>query len=157
MFHLLTLSAVLNTVPDAVEFHPRGVSTPMTTETVPDAVAKGAVFPGGQPWQYQLNNNTASTGWIIHMSGGGWNFMKNSSVEAVQDGTKKRDGTNFDSNAGCYGICDGILSNDQADNPDFHAYNKVFILIAHWRSYLLHGRPLGRHKGAWQARPRYRS
>ena len=119
--------------------------TQMKTVTVPDALAKGAVFPNGLPWQYQLNTTAGSTGWIIHMSGGGWEFMKNESskdhsapkghpwqFDTIGRGMVAQDSS---ASAGCYGICDGIMSNDAANNPDFASYNKVFILIGDRTSF----------------------
>ena len=100
--------------------------TAMTTITVPDAVARGAVMPNGAPWQYQLNH-TGSTGWIIHMSGGGWIFMKNSSGSSHHaDGISPRanetmgldDDHGVGSGAnGCYGICDGIRMPAHVSTP----------------------------------------
>jgi len=112
---------------------PYDPATVMTVVNVSaDAVRKGAVFPDGSPWSYQLNL-TGSTGWIIHLSGGGWNFMKNSSSSSYgSDGLTL--GVHGDT-AGCYGICDGIMSNSAVNNPDFFAYNKVFIAIGDATSF----------------------
>jgi hypothetical protein len=101
----------------------------MTTVAVDGAVEIGAVTPRGEAPAIEFNN-TGSKGWVIHMSGGGWGFLKNSSTET----TFKRDGARIaaEPNAkstGCYLNCDGIMSADAAQNPLFHKYNKVFIPI----------------------------
>ena len=71
------------------------------------------------------------------MSGGGWQFLKNTTDSSSSPPPLfQPDGLNSNnSSAGgallgsCYGICDGIMSNDPAANPDFHAYNKVQGLL----------------------------
>ena len=55
----------------------------MTTVTVPGSVAAGAVYPNGGAAHYELNY-TGSPGWIVHMSGGGWRFMKTTSSSAAE-------------------------------------------------------------------------
>ena len=117
----MSLSCVLMLPLMVIASMPSDPPTTMTTITVPNAATTGAVFPNGLPWQYQLNLTTNSTGWIIHMSGGGWSFMKNNSAES----STTVDGKPQVASSGCYGICDGIMSNDPGNNPDFHAYNKV--------------------------------
>ena len=50
---------------------------------------------------------------------------------------------------GCYGKCDGIMSNDPVSNPDFAEYNKVFIPIGDRTSFTAdrwEGNPLFRGK-----------
>jgi hypothetical protein len=98
----------------------------MTTVTVDGAVEIGAVTPRGEAPTIEFNN-TGSKGWVIHMSGGGWGFLKNSSAGM----TFKRDGARIvepnTKPTGCYVNCDGIMSADAAQNPLFHKYNKVFI------------------------------
>ena len=76
------------------------------------------------------------------MSGGGWQFLKNTTDSSSSppplfqpDGLNSNNSSAGDDNThagaggallgSCYGICDGIMSNDPAANPDFHAYNKV--------------------------------
>ena len=114
----------------------------MTTVEVPNALTLGAVLPDGKPFAYTLNYRPNATGWIIHMSGGGWNFLKNetnddrSRQEQTQQLKPILDGVatvalaaNASGESGCYGICDGIMSNDPVNNPDFATWNKVFIPI----------------------------
>ena len=38
------------------------------------AAAIGAVYPSGKPADYFLNY-TGSSGWVIHLSGGGWHLL----------------------------------------------------------------------------------
>jgi hypothetical protein len=101
----------------------------MTTVTVEGAVAIGAVTPRGDAPTIEFNN-TGSKGWVIHMSGGGWGFLKNSSNETIfkRDGARRAEESNAETQ-GCYLKCDGIMSADTAQNPLFHDYNKVFIPI----------------------------
>lgn len=93
------------------------------------------------------------------MSGGGWNFLKNTSaaVNFRADGFEQRgagpttegDRSEGGSLGGCYGTCDGIMSNDEGANPDFFGYNKVFIPIGDRTSFTADrwgGNPLYRGK-----------
>ena len=95
------------------------------------------------------------------VSGGGWNFLKNTSATASfrADGIGPRDaeataeataeGHRSGRLGGCYGICDGIMSNGEAENPDFFKYNKVFIPIGDRTSFTADrwaGHPLYRGK-----------
>jgi hypothetical protein len=104
----------------------------MTTYTVEGAVEIGAVTPRGDAPTIEFNN-TGSKGWVIHMSGGGWGFMKNASSGSLST-RFKRDGAapsprGTDKSQGCYLKCDGIMSAEPQLNPLFHSYNKVFIPI----------------------------
>lgn len=120
--------------------------TCMTTVTVPGSVAAGAMYPDGSAAHYELNY-TGSPGWVVHMSGGGWRFMKNTSAPAAQgddDSSEPApltpDGVLFGEAlaeggapkpcSGCYGSCDGLMSTDASQNPLFHSFNKVFIPIS---------------------------
>jgi hypothetical protein len=119
--------------------------TCMTTVTVPGSVAAGAVYPDGSAAHYELNY-TGSPGWVVHMSGGGWRFMKNTSAPAAQGDDSSEpapltpDGVLFGEAlaegggpkpcSGCYGSCDGLMSTDASQNPLFHSFNKVFIPIS---------------------------
>ena len=95
------------------------------------------------------------------MSGGGWNFLKNTtaspSASFLADGLTTRSGlfgesgdaTSTADAKGCYGKCDGIMSNDPVSNPDFAEYNKVFIPIGDRTSFTAdrwEGNPLFRGK-----------
>ena len=122
------------TIPPTPAPAPVNPPTTMTTVEVPNALARGAVLPDGKPFAYTLNYRPNATGWIIHMSGGGWAFLKNASRQARAPQLKAMlDGVASDTaasgSAGCYGICDGIMSNDPVVNPDFATWNKVFIPI----------------------------
>jgi len=102
--------------------------TCMTTVSVPGAVAVGAVYPNGAPAKFELNY-TKSPGWVIHLSGGGWQFMKNtssSSSELTVDGAPARGPPPAadicappSSSHGCYANCDGVMSDDATQNPLF--------------------------------------
>ena len=61
----------------------------MITTTVDGALELGAVTPRGKVPTIEFNN-TGSKGWVMHMSGGGWGFQKNSSIETdfTVDGTR---------------------------------------------------------------------
>ena len=98
----------------------------MTIVTVPGAADAGAIYPDGSPARFELNA-TGGAGWIIHLSGGGWRFMNNGSrpLGFTRDGTPDAAG-----GSSCYGICDGIMSNDAGQNPRFHGFNKIFIPIS---------------------------
>jgi hypothetical protein len=116
--------------------------TNMTTVTVEGAVAMGALTPRGEAPTIELNT-TGSKGWVIHMSGGGWGFRKNTTATTAAGGAGAwvRDGADGVSllgagqlgaqpkYSGCYMFCDGVLSADAAQNPLFHDFNKVFIPI----------------------------
>ncbi len=115
--------------------------TNMSTVTVAGAVEIGALTPRGEAPTIELNA-TGSRGWVIHMSGGGWGFRKNTTAHVEswhRDGATR---ATHESNAGqgerlgaqpqhsgCYMFCDGILSADAAQNPLFHDWNKAFIPI----------------------------
>ena len=103
----------------------------MPNVVVPGAAAAGAVYPDNSPANYFLNH-TGSSGWVIHLSGGGWRFLKESAgadetqaaaAPLTSDGTSAADGH-------CYGKCDGILSDDEQINPLFHSWNKVWVPIS---------------------------
>eukprot|EP01045_Picozoa_sp_COSAG04_P009887 COSAG04_NODE_589_length_12295_cov_12.315513_6_plen_380_part_00 len=134
-------SSACCSLPRPIECKPPPTPNPptnMTTVTVEGAVAMGALTPRGEAPTIELNA-TGSKGWVIHMSGGGWGFRKNTSAAA--GATWMRDGAAAGPPAGaeqlgaqpqrsgCYMFCDGILSADAAQNPLFHDYNKVFIPI----------------------------
>ena len=101
---------------------------------VPGAAAIGAVDPNGKPANYFLNY-TGSDGWVIHLSGGGWRFLKAGDTvdettappPLASDGAPVPPGAGPDGN--CYGKCDGILSDDPSINPLFHSWNKVWVPI----------------------------
>ena len=137
--------------------------TVMTKIEIPGAAAAGALYPDGSPAFYTMNYRANATGWVVHMSGGGWNFLKNELLLNGEDkdgdladrGTFHSDGIADDDHAvgsksaGCYGICDGIMSNLPEANPDFHGYNKVFIPIGDRTSFTAdrwEGKPLFRGK-----------
>lgn len=101
--------------------------TPMPQFDVPGAAAAGAFYPTGTP-AYYYANMTGSTGWVIHLSGGGWRFVGES---GAADDTVTSDGLPHNMGGGsCYGGCDGILSNNAAINPLFHSWNKVWVPIS---------------------------
>ena len=111
---------------------PSDPPTVMTTVEVPNAVALGAVLPDGSPFAYTINYRPNATGWVVHMSGGGWAFLKNGTAAGgggqgaarlAKDGLVPPSSSS--SLGSCYGICDGIMSNDVAANPDFASWNKV--------------------------------
>ena len=115
-------SSACCSLPRPIECKPPPAPNPptnMTTVTVEGAVAMGALTPRGEAPTIELNA-TGSKGWVIHMSGGGWGFRKNTSAAA---------GATWMQHSGYYMFCDGILSADAAQNPLFHDYNKVFIPI----------------------------
>merc|ERR1712199_78327 len=98
--------------------------TLMSTVTIPGAPAAGAIYPDHSPARMELNY-TRSSGWVIHLSGGGWRFLSNNSntLDELRDGLDP-------SATGCYGHCDGIMSTDPSQNRLFHSWNKVFIPIS---------------------------
>eukprot|EP00041_Stephanoeca_diplocostata_P004509 m.46403 g.46403 ORF g.46403 m.46403 type:complete len:268 (+) comp15159_c0_seq3:367-1170(+) len=77
-------------------------------------------------------NYTGSSSYVIHLSGGGWRFLSNTSAAADEDDapTLVSDGMTLGGDGMCYGKCDGILSNDPGINPLFHAWNKIWIPIS---------------------------
>lgn len=110
--------------------------TLMVNVVVPGAAAIGAVYPNGEPANYFLNY-TGSAGWVIHLSGGGWRFLKpqNGAADASMLSSLTSDGIeHLDGSAGdighCYGKCDGVLSDDPKINPLFYSFNKVWIPIS---------------------------
>lgn len=116
-------------------------ATMMASVTVDGAVEMGAVTPRGEAPTIEFNN-TGSKGWVIHMSGGGWGFRKNTSAASLRfkrDGILTPPATRpaaatpykgvWDSPPpppppppACYLKCDGIMSADAAQNPLFHEY-----------------------------------
>lgn len=110
--------------------------TCMKTVTVPGSVETGAVYPDGRAAYYELNY-TGSPGWVIHLSGGGWRWMSNKSDGATAaqspplfaDGQRNARTEAEASCRGCYGSCDGLLSDEASQNPLFHEWNKVFVPI----------------------------
>jgi len=134
-------SSACCSLPRPIECKPPPTPNPptnMTTVTVEGAVAIGALTPRGEAPTIELNA-TGSKGWVIHMSGGGWGFRKNTSAAAgatwMRDGAAAGPPAGAEQlgaqpqHSGCYMFCDGILSADAAQNPLFHDYNKVFIPI----------------------------
>lgn len=140
-------------LPRPVECKPPPVPNPATvmpSVTVAGAVEIGAVTPRGEAPTIEFNS-TGSKGWVIHMSGGGWGFRKNTTTAG---GRFRRDGAPLYGGGsgeeaslflsgsagtaakpapapppGCYLKCDGIMSADPDINPMFHEFNKVFIPI----------------------------
>ena len=106
--------------------------TLMTTVVVPGAAAAGAIYPDSSPANFELNF-TGSPGWIVHLSGGGWRFLQNTTngtaAESKVPPALTGDGS-VPSDVGCYGHCDGIMSTDPTQNPLFHSWNKVFVPIS---------------------------
>ena len=113
--------------------------TVMASVTVAGAVEIGAVTPRGEAPIIEFNS-TGSKGWVIHMSGGGWGFRKNTTSAGARfnrDGAPLHGGGSAGTAAppappgfNCYGDgCDGIMSGDAGMNPLFHEFNKVFIPI----------------------------
>eukprot|EP00929_Paragymnodinium_shiwhaense_P065018 TRINITY_DN32637_c0_g1_i1.p1 TRINITY_DN32637_c0_g1~~TRINITY_DN32637_c0_g1_i1.p1 ORF type:complete len:433 (+),score=79.19 TRINITY_DN32637_c0_g1_i1:96-1394(+) len=115
--------------------------TCMQKVTVPDAAKDGAIYPDGTPANYELNF-TGGSGWIIHLSGGGWKWLKSNGSRAEEVGvladafglptaaTRRASAAGSSGAAacqGCYGVCDGLMSNSAHLNPLFHGFNKVFI------------------------------
>ena len=113
---------------------PPDPETAMPHYIVPGAAAIGAVDPSGNPANYFLNY-TGSSGWVIHLSGGGWRFLSNDVGTGAESlGTEPpplaSDGTvppGAAPDGHCYGKCDGILSDDPGLNPLFHSWNKVSV------------------------------
>jgi len=102
---------------------------------VAGAAAAGAFYPNGAPASYFMNY-TGSTGFVIHLSGGGWRFASGDGSAMVPgaqplspDGYGQG-GRAATADGHCYGGCDGILSDDPAMNPLFHGWNKVWIPIS---------------------------
>lgn len=117
--------------------------TCMQTVEVPGATEAGAIYPDGSPAKYELNH-TGSDGWVVHLSGGGWRFMKPQEGEESEevppsltpDGVVPLLAGSVGSAGapagcpGCYGHCDGIMSNEITQNPLFHSWNKIFVPIS---------------------------
>lgn len=104
--------------------------TVMPNVVVPGAAEAGAVYPDNTPANYFINH-TGSSGWIIHLSGGGWRFLTPSTPDGFTSSGMTSDGsTRATAEGHCYGKCDGILSDDPAQNPLFHTWNKVWIPIS---------------------------
>ena len=106
--------------------------TEMTTVEVPAAKAAGAVYPDGSPAKFELNF-TGSPGWVVHLSGGGWRFMKPGQSQLLGQPPARLtpDGaTAAPSDSGCYGHCDGIMSTEPTQNRLFSSWNKVFVPIS---------------------------
>eukprot|EP00040_Diaphanoeca_grandis_P004443 m.28756 g.28756 ORF g.28756 m.28756 type:complete len:529 (-) comp15978_c0_seq1:92-1678(-) len=107
---------------------PNDPFTPMPNFVVPNAAAQGAFYPGGEPANFFMNN-TGASGWVIHLSGGGWRFVNDGHDDnIVADGVSQTTPT-YGADGRCYSGCDGILSNDPIMNPLFHTWNKVWIPI----------------------------
>lgn len=115
---------------------PPDPATPMPAVDVPGAEARGALYPNGQPASYFMRRNNASAGYVIHLSGGGWRFMKRDpgvlgGVDAASAaGALTRDGQPAAGSGACYGRCDGILSDDPVVNPLFSEWNKIWVPIS---------------------------
>ncbi|KAG6529603.1 hypothetical protein ZIOFF_011812 [Zingiber officinale] len=87
------------------------------------AVAQGAVCLDGSPPAYHLSSGWGSglRSWVVHLEGGGWcrnpttcGYRKDSALGS----SNKMDAQSYFS---------GILTNDQALNPDFYNWNRVKI------------------------------
>ncbi|XP_062210093.1 pectin acetylesterase 5-like isoform X2 [Phragmites australis] len=83
---------------------------------------KGAVCLDGSPPGYHLQtgSGTGSHNWLIHLQGGGW-------CDTIQScSNRKMDALGSSNFMKAMGF-DGILSNDQLQNPDFYNWNRVYV------------------------------
>ncbi|XP_074590392.1 pectin acetylesterase 8-like [Curcuma longa] len=90
---------------------------------VQSAVAQGAVCLDGSPPAYHLSPGRGSglRSWLVHLEGGGW--CRNSTSCGYRKDTALGSSYRMDAQASF----PGILTNDQALNPDFYSWNRVKV------------------------------
>ncbi|KAK1430792.1 hypothetical protein QVD17_13805 [Tagetes erecta] len=91
---------------------------------IESAVAKGAVCLDGSPPAYQFDKGFGNgvNNWLVHIQGGGWCDTTNDCVARKTlihglGSSKLMPELNFT----------GILSNQQAQNPNFYNWNRVYM------------------------------
>lgn len=63
--------------------------------------------------------------WVLHAEGGGWCWTEEECAQRAK--TPLGTSTLWQAATSCYGACDGILSRNCTENPDFCSWNHVFI------------------------------
>ena len=130
---------------------PPGPNTIGGLVLVPQGPRGAACLDGTAPgyWMRAATGSNASN-WVIHAQGGGWCWNEAECAERAKMalGSSK----DWGSTTSCYGQCNGILSSDCTDNPDFCTWNHVFVGYCDGSSFS--GRVEGLHQGlAYRGRP----
>lgn len=88
---------------------------------LPDAAATGAVCLDGSPPAYHLHRGSGAgaRSWLLQFEGGGW---CNDVPSCTDRAGTRRGSTRFMTK---FEVFSGVLSNDQAMNPDFYNWNRV--------------------------------
>jgi len=86
-----------------------------------------ACMDGSAPgyWIRTATVESDSNRWVLYAQGGGWCY--NDADCATRATGKFGSSTAWGPFTSCFDQCDGILSDDQATNPDFHGWNAVWI------------------------------
>jgi len=118
---------------------------------VPQGPRQAACLDGTAPG-YWWSPGTAggASRWVLHAQGGGWCWTEAECAERAKTGLGSS--KSWGATTSCYGACDGILSRNCTENPDFCEWNHVFIGYCDGSSFS--GRVDGLHEGLhYRGRP----
>eukprot|EP00928_Gymnodinium_smaydae_P045833 TRINITY_DN30507_c0_g1_i1.p1 TRINITY_DN30507_c0_g1~~TRINITY_DN30507_c0_g1_i1.p1 ORF type:complete len:419 (-),score=38.08 TRINITY_DN30507_c0_g1_i1:94-1314(-) len=109
---------------------------------------RGAACLDGSAPGYWIRTATVaddSKRWVLHAEGGGWCYDEASCAERAK--TSLGSSVSWGATTSCYGKCDGILSDNVVENPDFHGWNAVWIGYCDGTS--MSGNRNGTHQGLY--------
>jgi hypothetical protein len=86
---------------------------------------RGAACLDGSPPGYWIDKAGATSNaskWVIHAQGGGWCWNEAECAGRAKGALGSSKG--WGQTTSCYGKCDGILSKNSTENPDFSSWNR---------------------------------
>ena len=92
---------------------------------VPQGPRGAACLDGSPPgyWMDQASAVSNASKWVIHAQGGGWCWNEAECASRAKGGLGSSKG--WGQTTSCYGKCDGILSKNSTENPDFSSWNRA--------------------------------
>nr|GMD93254.1 pectin acetylesterase 7 isoform X2 [Ipomoea batatas] len=105
--------------------------TNVSITTMDDAVPKGAVCLDGSPPAYYFDKGqgNGTDNWLIYLEGGGWcvnhTDCKGRTEQGLGSSTRRLRNMSF------Y----GIISKNSTENPEFHNWNKIYVVYCDGSSY----------------------
>ena len=112
---------------------------------------RGAACLDGSPPGYWMDEASAASNaskWVIHAQGGGWCWNETECAERATGALGSSKG--WTQVTSCYGKCDGILSKNSTENPDFSSWNRACALVCcRCHRPLLTHRCLREHADVW--------